>query len=277
MADVVSLCIVLLLIVGALVIGLRSLGRRPQTLTINEQERSHQDEREPEQDPYQRSFHEGAVAEANRGPRIPNERTPGEKTAAQVAEVNQRELSELLPRQFVVVDLETTGLSPAVNEIIEIGALKITLDMDRHTAFQAFVKPTKPVPSNITKMTGITQQMVDEQGMELQRALQQLMEFMGDLPLVTYNAEFDMGFLWAAARRCNVALPNRYSCALKRARRAFPDLPSHRLSYVAERLNLPSRDQHRAVGDCERAAHVFLLSTVALNQKVRWTSPAILN
>lgn len=277
MADVVSFCIVLLLIVAALVIGLRSLGRRPQTLTINEQEGSHRDEREPEQDPYQRSFHEKAVVEANRGSRFPNERTPGEKTAAQVAEAKQRELSELLPRQFVVVDLETTGLSPAVNEIIEIGALKITLDMDRHTAFQTFVKPTKSVPSKITKMTGITQQMVDEQGMELQCALRQLIEFVGDLPLVTYNAEFDMGFLWAAAKRCNVALPNRYSCALKRARRAFPDLPSHRLSYVAERLNLPSGDQHRAVGDCERAAHVFLLSTVALNQKVRWTSPAILN
>lgn len=202
---------------------------------------------------------------------------PPEEIVLQHTQAAQRDLTELLPSQFVVLDLETTGLSPTVHEIIEIGALKITLEMGQHPAFQMLVKPTKQIPRNIAKLTGITQAMVEERGIELRTALQHLMEFVGELPLVTYNAEFDMGFLWAAAKRCDLVFPNRYACALKRARRAFPDMPSHKLSYMAERFNLPDGHQHRAVGDCERAAHVFLLSTVALNQKVRWTAPAALD
>ena len=274
MVDLVMFYIVLLLVVAALVFGLRVFGSRSQTLLSDELRRPRPAELESEQDPYQKRFHAKAVAEANRDSRFSGEKATDEKAVPQVVQVKQRELSELLPPQFVIVDLETTGLSPATHEIIEIGALKITLEMNQHAAFQTFVIPTKPVPSNITKMTGITQRLVVEQGIELQSALQQLIEFIGELPLVTYNAEFDMGFLWAAAKRCDIALPNRYTCALKRARRAFPDFPSHKLVYMAERFNLPNGNQHRAVGDCERAAHVFLLSTVALNQKVRWTPPA---
>lgn len=300
---------VLLVIACVLLWGiLKSEGTESRASHLFEQGNPEAGERQPEQDGYQRRFHEKAVAEAARGPRPPRESsppqsanppaardkrreisellpqprpsrkfTPPQQAKPEITPVKRRELSELLPHQFVVLDLETTGLSPIVNEIIEIGALKVTLEMNEHSAFQTFVKPTKRVPNNITRMTGITQAMVDEHGIELQSALRQLMEFIGELPLVTYNAQFDMAFLWAAAKRCHLELPNQYSCALKRARRAFPDFPSHKLSYMAERLSLPDGNQHRAVGDCERAAHVFLLSTVELNQKVRWSAPTTLN
>jgi DNA polymerase III subunit epsilon len=186
-----------------------------------------------------------------------------------------RDLSTLLPDCFVVVDLETTGLSPAMDEIIEIGAVKVTLGAHEHPCFQTLVRPARPIPRLITQLTGINQAMADRDGIELDSALRQFLEFVGDLPLVAYNAPFDMGFLWAAAGRCRVDLPNRYTCALKRARRAWPELPSHKLSHVAEALQLPDANQHRAVGDCERTVHVFLLATGVLNQKVNWSAPSI--
>lgn len=183
----------------------------------------------------------------------------------------QRDLSELLPAQFVVLDLETTGLSPTMDEIIEIAAIKLTLGGERHLTIQTLVKPTCKVPSKITRITGITQAMIDADGIELEAAMRQFMEFVGDLPLVTYNASFDIGFLKAAAGRCGVVLENSYTCALKRARRAWPELPNHKLATVASVFNLPDNDQHRALGDSIRASHVFLLATTQLNQKVRWT------
>jgi DNA polymerase III epsilon subunit family exonuclease len=185
----------------------------------------------------------------------------------------QRDLSELLPAQFIVLDLETTGLSPTTDEIIEIAAIKVTLGDERHLAMQTLVKPTRRVPSKITQLTGITQAMIDADGIELDSALRQFMEFAGDLPLVTYNADFDIGFLRVAAAQCGVVLGNSYTCALKRARRAWPSLPDHKLATVASIFKLPENDQHRALGDTIRAAHVFMLATVQINQKVRWAKP----
>ncbi len=183
-------------------------------------------------------------------------------------------LSSLLPRQFVVLDLETTGLSPLADEIIEIGAIRVSLDLDSHPTFQTLVKPQRRIPSKITQLTGITQAMVDEQGIELEDALAQFMEFIGDLPIVTFNAAFDMGFIYSAARRHGTAVTNRYTCALKRARRAWPGLPSHRLAYLAEVGKLPTDLPHRALGDCHRALLVFISATQELNTKVRWSKPA---
>lgn len=186
----------------------------------------------------------------------------------------QRDLSELLPTQFVVLDLETTGLSPTADEIIEIAAIKVTLGDQSHAAIQMLVKPTRRVPPKITRITGITQAMIDADGIDLEAAMRQFMEFVGELPLVTYNAEFDIGFLRVAAERCGVILGNSYTCALQRARRAWPSLPNHKLATVASFFNLPDTDQHRALGDSIRASHVFLLATTQINQKVRWTKPA---
>lgn len=182
-------------------------------------------------------------------------------------------ISSLLPQQFIVLDLETTGLNPLVDEIIEFGAIHVSLDSDTHKSFQTLVKPKRKVPRKITEITGITQEMVDTEGIELIDALTEFIEFIGDLPIVTYNAEFDMGFIHNAARGQGIIINNRYACALKRARRAWPTLPSHRLAYLAEVGGLPNDDAHRALGDCMRALTVFVSATTILNQKVRWSKP----
>ncbi|MGC1462391.1 MAG: 3'-5' exonuclease [Terracidiphilus sp.] len=183
-----------------------------------------------------------------------------------------RDLSELLPQDFVVLDLETTGLNPERDEIIEIGAIHFTLDTENHATFQTLVKPLRKVPAKIAGITGISQEMVDRDGLPLEDVLRQFMGFIGDMPLVTFNAEFDMGFLNNAARKHGLKIPNRYTCALKRARRAWPGLPSYRLVDLAKMGNLSDEDTHRALGDCTRAAIVFTSATSTLGQKVRWTT-----
>jgi DNA polymerase III epsilon subunit family exonuclease len=171
-----------------------------------------------------------------------------------------------------MLDLETTGLSPRTDEIIEFGAIKVSLDSNTHPSFHTLVKASRKLPRKIVEITGITQEMVDADGIELNDALKQFISFVGDLPIVTYNAEFDMGFIHNAAKRCGICVENKYACALKRARRAWPGLPSYRLAYISELMSLSDGDQHRALADCQRAVNVFLVSTMKLNQKVRWSS-----
>lgn len=178
-----------------------------------------------------------------------------------------------LPCRFVVLDLETTGLDPEKNEIIEYGAIKVQVGTTDQLAFQMLVKPEKNVSKKITQITGITQEMLEQEGVEPQEALTQLMQFIEDLPLVTYNADFDMGFLHSTARKYGAVVRNPYTCALKRARRAWPGLASYKLVDLARMGNLSIENAHRAVGDCERALIVFLSSTSVLDRKVRWTHP----
>lgn len=187
----------------------------------------------------------------------------------------ERKLTDLLPNQFVIVDLETTGLSPQANEIIEIGAIKVTLGAGQHPAFQVLVKPSVKLPRKIVEITGITQAMLDADGISPAEALAQFIEFIGELPLVTYNAAFDIGFLVNTYRRHGKTLENKYDCALRRARRAIPGLPNYKLAYISTLLELPQTNQHRALADCERTVHVYLTSTLTLNQKVRWSRSAI--
>lgn len=188
---------------------------------------------------------------------------------------NEKVDLSLVPKEFVVLDLETTGLSPENHEIIEIGAIRVNRDSETHPSFQSLVKPKERVPRIITEMTGITQVMVDRDGLPISEALVRFKEFIGDLPLVTFNATFDMGFLWNAANKHCFQINNRYTCALKLARRAYPGLPSYRLVDLARMGNLSDCDTHRALGDCMRTVPIFIASVSKIGERVRWDVPNV--
>jgi DNA polymerase III epsilon subunit family exonuclease len=164
----------------------------------------------------------------------------------------------MLPERFVVFDLETTGLRSEHHEIIEIGAIRVNRDAEDHQTFQTLVRPKKRVPKKITEITGITNDMVQSDGIELVEALAEFRSFVGDLPLVAFNAEFDDAFLRAAcAATASNHFANETCCALKLARRAWPCRKSFRLSDIARDGNLSMDDTHRALGDCRRTMIVF--------------------
>ena len=168
-----------------------------------------------------------------------------------------------LPEIFVVLDLETSGLKAHKDEIIEIGAIRAHRDAKQHDTFQIFVRPTKQISNEITAKTGITNQILDTQGIQEAIALREFLEFIGDYRLVTFNAEFDMGFLHAAALRHGLVISNPVSCALKMARRAWPGRKSYRLVDLAKDGGLNTRGAHRALQDCKLASIVY---TAAANQ-----------
>ena len=111
-----------------------------------------------------------------------------------------------VPETFVVVDVETTGLDPGRHEIIEIGAIKINRGSNEHKSLTALVKPSRKIPKKITKITGITQKMVDNDGEELDSVIIDFLDFFEEYRLVAYNAPFDMAFLERAAAYRAVAV-----------------------------------------------------------------------
>lgn len=163
----------------------------------------------------------------------------------------------MLPERFVVFDLETTGLNPERNKIIEIGAIRVNRDSSHHDIFSTLININSRVPAKITEITGITTEMLQAEGSTLEESLDAFLSFIGDLRLVSFNAEFDVSFINAALATCSKpALGNQTSCALNMARRAWPGRKSYKLKDLAEDGNL-ARQTHRAVGDCQLALMVY--------------------
>lgn len=165
----------------------------------------------------------------------------------------------ILPERFIIFDLETTGLRSESHEIIEIGAIRVNRDSKNHETFEILVMPRKKIPKKITEITGITQEFIEKEGVSIETALPQFLDFIGDLPLIAFNAEFDIGFLTNAITTVSPERPlrNRVICALKMARRAWPKRKSYRLVDIAKDGGLSSEGTHRALGDCKRTLIVY--------------------
>ena len=112
---------------------------------------------------------------------------------------------DALREKFVVVDLETTGLSPEKNAIIEIGAVKYEAGEAEYASMEAVINPEVYIPEVITRITGITNDMVKDCGI-IEEELPHFIDFFEDLPLAIFNAPFDMGFLKKNASFCKPPL-----------------------------------------------------------------------
>jgi DNA polymerase III epsilon subunit family exonuclease len=174
--------------------------------------------------------------------------------------------SSILPDQFIVVDLETTGLNAGIDEIIEIGAIKVNKNSNHHDSFQYLVKPKKKIPKRATEINGISQEMVDRDGRDSGEVIKEFVEFIGELRLVAFNADFDMGFLKFSAAEHGYKITNKTSCALKMARRAWPGLPSYKLEALAKLAGVSTQGNHRALKDCELTIFVYSAAAVKLNK-----------
>ena len=158
---------------------------------------------------------------------------------------------------FVVFDIETTGLSKETESITEIGAVKV-VDGKIIDRFSTFVNPERPIPAEITKLTGITNEMVADAPV-ITEILPKFLEFCQDAVLVAHNANFDTGFIRLnAERKCGIEVKNTVLDTLELSRALLPELKKHKLDIVCEQLGVSLEGHHRAVNDAEATAEVFL-------------------
>ena len=151
---------------------------------------------------------------------------------------------------YVVIDVETSGLHPLRNEIIEFGALKV-MPGGETIFFSKLVKTNAPIQESITLITGITNQHLMDEGLELMDALIQFLDFVGDHTIVAHNARFDYQFIRQACKRCMLpAFTNYYIDTLGLAKRVIPGRSSYKLGDLAKLLGIKIDTKHRALEDC---------------------------
>ncbi len=157
--------------------------------------------------------------------------------------------------EFVVFDVETTGINNAYERLTEIGAVKIK-DGQTVDTFSTFVNPQKPISAKITELTGINDSMVADAPLEGE-AVKAFLEFAGDLPLVAHNADFDIGFIREACKRNNIEFNPCYIDTVPICRVLFPELKNHKLDTVSKHLKAPAFNHHRATDDAGALAFCF--------------------
>lgn len=171
---------------------------------------------------------------------------------------------------YVVFDIETTGLSKEKEMITEIGAVKVA-DGKIIDRFSTFVNPQRPISAEITKLTGITDDMVKD-APTIENVLLEFLKFCEDTVLVAHNASFDTGFIRIAAERAGLGeLHHTIVDTLELARALLPELNKHKLDIVCEHLGVTLNGHHRAVNDAEATAEVFIKFLDMLAEKKIFT------
>ena len=160
--------------------------------------------------------------------------------------------------EFVVFDIETTGLNSHTNKIIEIGAVKIKAGriIDRYSQL---INPGISIPYHITEITSITNEQVANQP-KIDEVIGKFVEFIGDAVLVAHNAPFDMGFIKRDIKEyLNIDLESSVIDTLQMARDLFPDFKKYGLGDLNKSLGLALEKHHRAVDDSQATANMFII------------------
>ncbi|MBS4177086.1 PolC-type DNA polymerase III [Bacillus sp. FJAT-49731] len=159
--------------------------------------------------------------------------------------------------EFVVFDVETTGLSAIYDTIIELAAVKIR-DGEVIDTFESFANPHHPLSATTIELTGITDDMV-QNAPEVHEALQKFYEWTGDAIFVAHNASFDMGFLNTGLQKMGLGKSkNPVIDTLELARFLYPQFKNHRLNTLAKRFDIELTQHHRAIYDAEATGYLFL-------------------
>jgi DNA polymerase-3 subunit epsilon len=177
-----------------------------------------------------------------------------------LATVPSQLLAEVFPQGFVVFDTETTGLSPLVDNLIEIAAVKWmpTENGGELSYFSELINPLVPIPENTILIHGITDDMVSE-SRTISQVLPEFLDFVGPAPLVAHNSRFDMGFVMVSAGKYNLSVGNKaVYCTCQMAKRLVRDISSHKLILLCEYFDITLENHHRALDDAKACFDLFI-------------------
>lgn len=169
---------------------------------------------------------------------------------------------------FIAFDLETTGIQPQTDAVVEIGAVRFS-GGEPVASFSTLIHPGRPIPPDATAVNGITDEMVAGKP-GIAAVLADLAAFCGSLPLVAHNAPFDFKFLLKAVETHRSPAPAGAvldSCAL--ARVVFPGLPNYKLGTLVRWIGIPNGTLHRAEEDSVCCGRLFAHIIKALEKSGR--------
>lgn len=177
--------------------------------------------------------------------------------------VNSKKQS--LEQPYVVFDLETTGFSPVVDKIIEIGGVRVEQGQIVKR-FSTFVNPEIPIPFKIESLTGINDSMVMDAPV-IEKVLSQFMEFCEGAVMVAHNAGFDMSFIEKNCERQGIQREFTVVDTVAMARFLLPGLNRFKLDTVAKAVGVPLDNHHRAVDDAACTADIFVKFVKMLHER----------
>lgn len=163
---------------------------------------------------------------------------------------------DITKKDFVVFDIETTGLSNFTDKIIEIGAVRIR-NGEIIDKYQRFVNPKEPLSDFTTELTGITNDMVINEK-EIDEVLPDFLEFCGDSVLVAQNAEFDLGFIIQKSNEFGIDFKPVYVDTLYISRAINPEFTNHKLGTLAAKYKVSLQNHHRAIDDAYATGEIFI-------------------
>lgn len=179
-------------------------------------------------------------------------------------------------KSYVAFDVETTGLDPEQNEIIEIGALKVRNGKVQER-FMEFIRPTESIQPAITELTGITNQMV-ERARRRQEVIPEFLDFCEDDILIGHNVVFDYSFMKMSALSEGMAFEKNGIDTLRIAQKVHRDMKSKSLGALCEHYHIENNAAHRAYHDALATAKLYqTLAHFFEESEPRLFQPAVLN
>ena len=159
---------------------------------------------------------------------------------------------------YTVLDIETTSLDTFSGEIVEISAIKVR-DRKEIDSFSKLIKTKNEIGYFTTRLTGITNEMVEKQGKELVVVLQEFRKFLDKDIIVGHNVNFDINFIYDNMKEnLNEYLSNDFVDTLRISRKVLPNLRHHKLDNLIRYFNLTRRNEHRALNDCILTNQVYM-------------------
>ena len=159
--------------------------------------------------------------------------------------------------EYVVLDVETTGLDLDRDVIIEIAAIRV-VQGEEENRFHVLVRPGRHLSKKVVELTGITDDLLESQGIDVAAAMKSFVSFVGDDVVVAHNAAFDCGFVQAMCEECDLDdFDNECVDTVALAKKRLPGAPDYRLKTLLALLDLDNERPHRAESDCEATLALY--------------------
>lgn len=172
----------------------------------------------------------------------------------------------MLPTRFTFIDVETTGMNPSKDRIIEIGIIRVENNKIVKT-FNSLINPEVHIPPEIERITGISSKDVMHAPL-FNSVKNEVRDLLNDSYFVAHNARFDYGFIKYEFKRSEISFSSKHLCTVKLSRNLFPEHRRHDLTSIIERFNIPCKNRHRAYDDAMVLWEYFKIINTQFSQEI---------